>query len=136
PLLHPRLELHERLAEPVDLLVGERAVLHPAQRLALHQLPEELDQRQHELSEALLDTFRIGVHPPREGLLDVLELARDPTEVAARREELVDGAGAHAPSAPNEYGGHGPVQTVVRSCCSPWRRRTARRQPSGLLVGT
>src|SRR5947199_2732961 len=54
-LLHPLLELHERLAEPFDLLVRQRPLVHPAQRLPLHQLAEQLDQRQHELSQALLD---------------------------------------------------------------------------------
>src|SRR5919199_3002517 len=54
-LLHPRLELHERLAHALDLLVGQRAVLHAPQGLALHQLPEELDERQDELRETLLD---------------------------------------------------------------------------------
>src|SRR5207248_9607490 len=56
---HPLLEQHERLAEAVDLLLGERAVVDPAQRLSLHQLAQEFDQRQNELGEALLQPFRI-----------------------------------------------------------------------------
>lgn len=45
----------------------------------------------------------------------MLEIACDPAEIPARREQLVDGVGAHAASAPKEYGGHGPVQTTVSS---------------------
>src|ERR1051325_10875679 len=108
-LLHPRLEFRERVAEPLDLFVGQRSGLHAAQRLALHQLAEELDQRQDELRETLLDALGVGVDATRKRLLDVLELAGDSAKVAARREELVDRVDAHASSAPNEYGGQGPV---------------------------
>src|SRR5689334_1250410 len=48
-LLHPVGEEHEGLSEALDLVIVERPLLHASQRLPLHQLPQELDQRQHEL---------------------------------------------------------------------------------------
>src|SRR5690349_24753927 len=85
-LLHPLREPHEREPETLDLLVVECALLHPPQRLPLHQLPQELDERQHELGEAALDALRIGVHSPWERIRAVGELAREPVDVAARRD--------------------------------------------------
>src|SRR5918992_1116637 len=83
-LLHPTLELHERLAEPLDLLVGERALLHPTQRLPFHQLPEELDQRQH-----LLHALGICVDSLGEGRADAVELRGELLEVGRAVEDLV-----------------------------------------------
>src|SRR5512135_1150692 len=54
-LAHAAVELHEGLPQPLDLVVAEVAGLHAAQRLALHQLPQQLDQREDELGEALFD---------------------------------------------------------------------------------
>src|SRR5690349_17924945 len=111
-LLHAAIELHERVAEALDLLVGQRAAVHPAERLPLHQLPQQLDEREHELREALLDLLGIGVHPARERLRQMLELAGDAPEVAVGLEQLVERRAQRAPSA-KEYGGHGPVHTTV-----------------------
>src|SRR4029079_17414507 len=47
-VVHALVELHERLAELVELLVGQRSAFHPAERLALHQLAEKLHERQEE----------------------------------------------------------------------------------------
>src|SRR4051812_29780826 len=60
--LHPLLELHERLAEAFDLVFGQRAGFHAADGLALHELAEQLEQREHELCEPAFDVVRIGVH--------------------------------------------------------------------------
>src|ERR671911_2271774 len=60
-LLHLLVERHERAPEVLDLLVAEPAAVDPAQRLALHQLPQQLDDRQHELREPLLDRVGVGV---------------------------------------------------------------------------
>src|SRR5947207_2167314 len=60
-LLHTLIEPHEGLPHALDLLVGQRVQLHTPQRLPLHQLAQQLDQRQHELREAALDLVRIGV---------------------------------------------------------------------------
>src|SRR4051812_42086000 len=107
-LAHALVEFQEGVAQALDLLVGERSVVHPAERLTLHQLPEQLDQREHQLGESLLDLLGIGVHAAREGLGKVVELACDPTQV---------GTGAHVPAsvAAKEYGAHGPVQTTATS---------------------
>src|SRR6266480_2260447 len=61
-LLHAAVELHEGLPEPLDLVVGERSGLHPPQCLALHELPQQLNEREDELRQALLDFLRIRVH--------------------------------------------------------------------------
>src|SRR3954471_13487572 len=60
-LLHPLLEEHERLPEALDLLGVGGAGVDPAQRLALHELAQQLDDREHELSEAALHVLRLGV---------------------------------------------------------------------------
>src|SRR5690349_6825360 len=88
-LLHAVGEEHERLPETLDLVVVERALLHAAERLALHQLPQELDQRQHELGETALDLLRVGVDAPREHVAEPLERSRDAIDVAVRSHELV-----------------------------------------------
>ena len=54
-LVHALLELHERAAEALDLVVGQAAAVDAPQRLALHQLAQQLDHREHELREAALD---------------------------------------------------------------------------------
>src|SRR5690242_11611805 len=63
-LLHAVGEEHERLPEPLDLVVVERPLLHAAKRLTFHQLPQELDQRQDELCKAAFDLLRVGVDAP------------------------------------------------------------------------
>ena len=66
-LVHALGELHERLPEPLHLLVVERPLLHAAERLALHQLPQQLDQGEHELGEPALDELvrdYLGTTPP------------------------------------------------------------------------
>src|SRR5690349_11005488 len=60
-LLHLLLEQHEGLSQPLDLIRGESAALDSPQRLALHQLADQLHQRQHELREPLLEALGIGV---------------------------------------------------------------------------
>src|SRR5256885_15300781 len=76
-LLHPLAQPHERLAEPLDLLVRQGSLLHPPHRLALHQLAEELDQRQDELRQAALHRLRVAVDPAREDAAELLEPACD-----------------------------------------------------------
>ena len=58
---HPPVELHERAAQALDLLLGQRAGVDAPQRLALHQLAQQLDDREHELGEPLLDRLGVGV---------------------------------------------------------------------------
>src|SRR5215210_1624246 len=99
-LLHPLCELHERLTQALDLLVGERPSLHPPERLALHQLPQQLDERQDELREAALDPLRIGLDPPRQGVLHAVELGDEPVQIALRCEDAIGLVAARQDAAP------------------------------------
>src|SRR5204862_1959937 len=110
-LVHPLLELHERHPQPLHLVVAERAAFDAPERLALHDLAKELDQCQDELREPALELLRVRVDPPRQRVLDLLEAAREVTDVAAAREHLVP-ARVHAAAPTKLYGGHGPVQTT------------------------
>src|SRR4051812_15026017 len=58
-LLHALVELHERGPQAFDLLGGQPAGVDPPQRLALHQLAQQLDDREHKLAEALGDVLRV-----------------------------------------------------------------------------
>src|SRR4051794_13932004 len=107
-LAHAPIELHEGLDQPLDLLVAERSGLHSPQRLALHQLPQQLDERQHELRETLLDLLRIGLDAARERLRRVVEVACDGAQVTVGAEQLAGELTlpAHrSASVANEYGG-------------------------------
>src|SRR3954471_13943402 len=101
--LHPVSQQHERLAEPLDLVVGERPALDPTESLALHQLAKQVDQRQHEPCEALLELLRFGVHSPGEGGVEAIELVTEQAQVA------VDGVHEPALLPAKLYGGQGPV---------------------------
>src|SRR4030088_2989106 len=67
---HPLLERHQRGADLFDLIVAEVAIIDSAECLALHELPQELHQRQHQGDEAAFS--RLGV--------SVYVLLRDPGE--------------------------------------------------------
>src|SRR3990172_527102 len=61
---------HEREAKPFDLLLRERTRIHPADGLFLQEFVEQLDEGQHELTEAVLDIVGVDFHagaPHREG---------------------------------------------------------------------
>ena len=55
--------LHQAQAEGLDLLVAEVALVDASQRLGLHQLAHQLDDRQHQLEEVALDRLGVGLHP-------------------------------------------------------------------------
>src|SRR5262249_9382879 len=93
-LLHALVELHEGLAEPLDLLVGERAAVDAPQCLTLHELTQELDDRQHELREPALDALRVGVDAPRERVIEPRMIVGEEVEVRRGVEELVGHASA------------------------------------------
>ena len=78
---HALVELHERLPEALDLLLRQRAAVDPAQRLALHELAQELDDGQHELGQAALEVLGIGVDPARERVVEPRLVAREQVEV-------------------------------------------------------
>src|SRR5690242_2033100 len=94
-LVHSLLETHERLPEPVDLVVGERTVLHALQGLPLHQLPQKLDEREDELRETPLDRLRIRVDPAGERTPCTFEVTGQHLQVPVREEESIT---AHGPS--------------------------------------
>ena len=60
-----RSSADQRAAEPLDRLVVEIAGVDAAQRLALHQLAQELDQRQHELRQSAFHGLGVGVAQKR-----------------------------------------------------------------------
>src|SRR5438067_4673961 len=129
-LLHAALELHERLAEPLDLLVGEVPLLHPVERLPLHELTEELDEREDELREALLDLLGVGVHPSWKRALEPVELARDRVEVAGGAEQPVEIVSHASPPGAKLYGAHGPVHANASCGCSASSSATRLRNAS------
>src|SRR6185437_10060535 len=88
-----------------DLLVGERPLLDPAQRLALHELAEQLHDGQDQADQPPLDRLRVGVDPAP---------------------PVRHGHGWPASGRPaNEYGGHGPVISMRSSPCCPASSSTA-----------
>src|SRR5690242_4102051 len=90
-LVHALLELHERLAETLDLLVALVPRRHAAERLRAHQLPEQLDEGEHELCVPALDVLRIGLDAARQRAACSFEVACESLEIAACKEELVGG---------------------------------------------
>ena len=131
-------EAHERQAEFFGLVVGQRALLHPADRLTFHEPSQQLDERQHELHDRSAHLFRVGIPSGRPG--GAIELL--PQLVKIRRENVdtpgpawclatrsgsgsaassLSAAGAHdalrlaaiaSAGAANAYGGHGPLTTA------------------------
>src|SRR6185436_358831 len=68
------LEAHERLPDVLGLVAGQRAGFHPADRLTLEDLADQLDERQHELQHGAPHFFRTRVPPRRLRGRDVLDL--------------------------------------------------------------
>src|SRR5947209_10473347 len=62
---------HQRLPQAFDLLVAEAAGLDTAERLTLHQLPQQLDDGQHELGQPALDVLGISVDPARQSIAEL-----------------------------------------------------------------
>jgi multicomponent Na+:H+ antiporter subunit D len=58
-LVHPLIEPHEGVPEPLGLLVGDGAVFHPPQRLPLHELAQQFHHRQDEGGEPALRGLRV-----------------------------------------------------------------------------
>src|SRR5690606_2881681 len=136
-LLHALLQAQERGAQPLDLLVAERAALDASHGLALHELTQQLHQRQHQLRQPPLDTFGIRVHAARQPSIQTLDLLGHLVEGFGARQHAVDGVLAHAPllasrgSSPKEYAGHGPVHSTSRSRrCAATRSTRARNSPT------
>src|SRR4051794_707155 len=130
---HALREPHEREPETLDLLVVECPLLHPAKRLPLHELTQELHERQHELRQPPLDLLRVGVDAPRERIPDLLQLPRDRLHVPVRGEQALDAVGGQCQAAapPKLYGAQGPVHTTVSSGWAAAKPRTGSCAASG-----
>src|SRR3954453_3282386 len=61
-LVHPLVQLHEGVAEALDLLVVEAAGLHAPEGFPLHHSPEEVDDRQDEARETAFDVLGVGLY--------------------------------------------------------------------------
>jgi hypothetical protein len=70
-------------------------LLHPAQRLPLHELAQQLHDRQHELREPALDVLRVGVDAARQDVVESRRLVGEDVEVRRGVEDLVV---AHQPA--------------------------------------
>ena len=66
--VEPVVELGERDAQPLDLVLGERASLHAPDRLSLHQVADKLGDDEHELGEPFLQRVGVRVDPSRQRL--------------------------------------------------------------------
>src|SRR3977135_2287111 len=76
-LVHALGEREKRLPQSLHLLGAQPAALDPAERLTLHQLAEQLDDREDELRETLVEVLRVGADPPAKAAFDPLEFAAE-----------------------------------------------------------
>src|SRR5215210_343823 len=88
-LVHLLFKQHECLAEPLDLLGRQRPALDAPQRLAFHQLPNQLDESEHQLGESLLEALRIGVDAPPPSRAHPIELVAEELQLAASCQQPV-----------------------------------------------
>src|SRR5690349_6570049 len=65
-LVHGLLQMHQPVAEALDLLVGQVALVDATQRLLLHQLAHQLDDGQHQLEQVAFHGLRVGLEPLRQ----------------------------------------------------------------------
>ena len=87
PISRSSPRAHQRVADRFDLLARQRLLLHAPDRLPLHQLAQELDDRQHELRDRLLHVVRLRIPSHRRGAF------RD-SRRSARSSAAVTGAAA------------------------------------------
>src|SRR5262249_17139293 len=110
------LESHECLAHVLGLRGGERTGIHAADRLTLHQLTQELDQRENEPRDRALHVLRIGVPARRRQIADApLQLGAQRFQLAdaqRRLEAALSGLAQPSASGANAYGDQGPVATT------------------------
>src|SRR5947207_8367855 len=59
-LVHFLFEFHQRVAEALDLFIGQIARVHSPQRLFFEESPDELDDGEHEPCQTVLNNFRVG----------------------------------------------------------------------------
>ena len=73
-------EPHEREAHTLHLFVGQRASFHTPHRLPFEELPQEFNEREHELGEPMFDPFRVNIHPFGQDATKSLHLAAQVVE--------------------------------------------------------
>src|SRR5438105_2575412 len=100
-------ELHQRKPDALYLLLAETAALHAAHGLPFEQLAYELDQCQHELSEALFNSFGIDLDSTGQTAAHLLELVPEDLKFVVHPP-------IH-PMATKLYGGHGPFSSIRTS---------------------
>src|SRR3954462_14687028 len=86
---HPAVELHERPAEALLLLVAQPTGIDSPEGLALHDLPQELHDREDELGQPSFEGLGIRIHAPAQHVVDAWQLAREGIEVGGSMKELV-----------------------------------------------
>src|SRR5262249_16991742 len=112
------LQPHERLSHVLRLLGCERAGVHAADRLPLHELPQELHEREHEARPRALHVLGIGV-PAR-----WRQIADTSFELGAQRLELAHVQRGLARAVPRLRRRHLSASRCVIPA-PPGRRRTA-----------
>src|SRR5687768_12694879 len=65
-LVHLFFELHQRGTQPLDLFLAEITAVHASQRLFLEKAPHQLDDRQNQFRQPVLDDLGIGRDPLRD----------------------------------------------------------------------
>jgi len=108
--VHLLFEAHESYTHPFYFSVAQRSPLHPPDRLALEQLPKELNERQDELRESRTRTLGIDVDPLGQERTKAID-------IAAKGCDLVSWCFGRHESA-KVYGGQGPL-TTARTPPSP-----------------
>ena len=101
--MHLLLEPHERKSHSLYLFLAQRASFHAPHGLALEQLTQKLDEREHELREPLLDLIRIHIHAFGEDATKSLDFASkfgqfvDLVQLGGQGVEPIGGRGAEPP---------------------------------------
>src|SRR5437016_2398496 len=127
---HPLVQGHQGGANALDLLVREIALLDPADGLPLHQLPDELDDGQHQPGQSPLHGAAINVDPwlHRPGLVHAI---RPGTRGFTRRIAVVSG-GAHGGTPSSPPGSRPSGRTDERTDETRARKETYTRSTSAM----
>src|SRR6185503_10646011 len=123
------LESHQRNSDALDLVIGQRAALHPPDRLPLQHLTQELDEPEHQTREAAFHIVRVDIDALRKRSADARELGADLVELDAQLGRVHDA---------NEYGGIGPltIASTLSSCPSNATTRSRSSRTSSRSINT
>src|SRR3954451_19696185 len=86
---HPAVELHERPAEALLLLVAQPTGIDSPEGLALHELSKELHDREDELGQPSLEGLGVRIQAAAQHIIDPRQFAREGVEVGGCVKELV-----------------------------------------------